>query len=284
MGLSSSALFLFRFEKPEVYSMTDQSLYFGIVLVTLIILLLIASVIISVFLSNRQRLKQDMKLSELKLVYEKELRHAELELTEQLMSHIGRELHDNVGHTLLNMQLIIENQKIDSPQPNQQLNQFGELLVEAVDQLRMLSRSLSHDYLSGLSFQEAIHKEIERLEAYSPIEVKYVPGTRKYDTLDKDQLLMSYRIFQEVINNIVRHSKATAITVRSNFNNYILKIEDNGVGFNTDQVLNSGKASGLKNIIKRAALAGLDLNIESSPGKGTTITLYLPNSETNELK
>lgn len=264
--------------------MTDQSLYIGVVLVTLIILLLIASVIISVFLSSRQRLKQDVQLSELKLVYEKELRNAELELTEQLMSHIGRELHDNVGHTLLNMQLIIENQKIDSPQANPQLNQFGELLLQAVDQLRMLSRSLSHDYLSGLSFQDAIHKEIERLEAYSSMKAKYIPGTRKYDTLDKDQLLMSYRIFQEVINNIVRHSKATSITVRSNFNDYLLKIEDNGVGFNFNNVLNSSNASGLKNIIKRASLAGLDLKIDSSIGNGTTITLALPKSESNELK
>lgn len=264
--------------------MNNQSLYIGVVLVTLIILLLIASVIISVFLSNRQRLKQDMKLSELKLVYERELRHAELELTEQLMSHVGRELHDNVGHTLLNMQLIIENQKIDSKQSNPQLNQFGELLLQAVEQLRMLSRSLSHDYLSGLSFQDAIHKEVERLEAYSSMKAKYIPGTKRYDMLDKDQLLMSYRIFQEVINNIVRHSKATTISVRSNFNDYLLKIEDNGIGFNPDKVLSAGKASGLKNIIKRASLAGLDLKIDSSAGKGTIITLSLPKSEANELK
>jgi signal transduction histidine kinase len=264
--------------------MTDQSLYIGIVLVTLIILLLIASVIISVFLSNRQRLKQDVRLSELKLLYEKELRHAELELAEQLMTHIGRELHDNVGHTLLNMQLIIENQKIDNPEKSPHFNKLAELLGQSIEQLRMLSRSLSHDYFSDLTFQEAIHKEIERLEAFSPMKVDYLPGTRKYETLDKDQLLMSYRIFQEVINNIVRHSKATSIAVRSNFNDYLLKIDDNGVGFDVEEMLNSSKGAGLKNISKRAMLAGLDLKIESSINKGTTVTLSLPKSEPNELK
>jgi signal transduction histidine kinase len=256
--------------------MTDQSLYIGIVVVTLIILLLIASIIISVFVANRQRLRQEMNIAEMKLSYEKELRNAELELREQLMSHVSRELHDHVGHTLLNMQLIIENRKLDNPEKADQLKPFEELLHEASDQLRMLSRSLNQEYLSNLTFQDAILKEVERLSEFSSMRVIYVPGTRKYGTLDKDQLLMCYRIFQEILNNVIRHSGASELTVRSNFQDYLLKVEDNGEGFNPEEVFTEGKASGLKNIRKRASLAGLDLNIQSSPGQGTIITLCIP--------
>lgn len=262
--------------------MTEHSIYIGIVVVTLIILLLIASIIISVFVANRQRLRQEMKMSDLKLSYEKELRNAELELREQLMSHVSRELHDHVGHTLLNMQLIIENRKLDDPQRSEQLKPFEELLKDASDQLRLLSRSLSQEYLSSLSFQEAIHKEVERLSEFSTMKVNYVPGTKKYGTLDKDQLLMSYRIFQEIINNVIRHSGASEFTVRSNFQDYLLKVEDNGKGFNPEEVFASGKASGLKNIRKRASLAGLDLNIQSLENQGTTITLSLLKTNPNE--
>jgi signal transduction histidine kinase len=262
--------------------MTNENLYIAIIVVTLIILLLIASIIISVFIANRQRLRQEMQLAEMKLSYEKELRNAELEIREQLMSYVARELHDNVGHTLLNMQLIIENKKLDNPEQNKNLLPFEELLRQAGEQLRMLSRSLSNDYLSSLAFQEAINKEMERLAEYSRMDVKYIPGTRKYGSLDKDQLLMSYRIFQEIINNIIRHSEATSFTVRSNFNDYLLRIEDNGKGFNKENVLSSGKASGLKNIIKRASMAGLHLSIESAEGEGTIITLSIPNKTENE--
>lgn len=256
--------------------MTDQTLYIGIVVVTLIILLLIASIVISVFVANRQRLRQEMKMSGLKLSYEKELRNAELELREQLLSHVSRELHDHVGHTLVNMQLIIENRKLDDPEKATQLKPFEDLLKEASNQIRLLSRSLSQEYLSSMTFQDAILKEVERLTEYSPMNVVYVPGTRKYGTLDKDQLLMSYRIFQEIINNVIRHSGASEITVRSNFNDYLLKVEDNGKGFNPDEIFATGKASGLNNIRKRASLAGLDLIIKSSQDKGTVITLSIP--------
>jgi signal transduction histidine kinase len=174
------------------------------------------------------------------------------------------------------MQLIIENRKLDDPEKATQLKPFEDLLKEASNQIRLLSRSLSQEYLSSMTFQDAILKEIERLTEYAPMHVSYVPGTRKYGTLDKDQLLMSYRIFQEIINNVIRHSGATEITVRSNFNDYILKIEDNGKGFNPEEVFASGKASGLKNIRKRALLAGLDLLIKSSHDQGTVITLSIP--------
>lgn len=262
--------------------MTESSVYIGIVVVTLIILLLVASIVISVFISNRQRLKQEMNLSEMKLSYEKELRNADHEIREQLMSYLSRELHDHVGHTLLNMQLIIENRKLDDPEGYKNLMPFENLLQEASDQLRHLSRSLNQEYLSRLSFQEAINKEMERLSEFSAMEVKYIPGTVRYGTLDRDQLLMSYRIFQEVINNIIRHSEATTFTVRSNSQDFLLKVEDNGKGFQAEAMLASDKASGLRNMKKRAALAGLQLEIHSAKGSGTTITLSIPKTTENE--
>ncbi|MEZ5172154.1 MAG: ATP-binding protein [Bacteroidia bacterium] len=198
------------------------------------------------------------------------------------MSYLSRELHDHVGHTLLNMQLIIENRKLDNPEEYKNLMPFESLLNEAGDQLRQLSRSLNQEYLSRLSFQEAINKEMERLSEFSTMEVKYIPGTVKYGSLDRDQLLMSYRIFQEIINNIIRHSQASSFTVRSNNQDYLLKVEDNGKGFHTEQILASGKASGLRNIMKRAALAGLELDIQSAEGRGTTITLSMPKTIQNE--
>lgn len=256
--------------------MNDESLYIGIIVITLVILLLVASVIISIFISNRQRLRQEMKMSQLELVYEKELRNAELEVREQLMSHVSRELHDHVGHTLTYMRLIIENRKLDSPEVAASFEPFEELLDQASGQLRLLSRSMNMDYLSGLTFQDALNEEVDRLSGFTTMKVEYKPGTFKY-SMDKDQMLMSFRIFQELINNTIKHADATRLTVKSNSPDFILQVTDNGKGFSFENTINSGKANGLKNMKKRASLAKLDLTIKSEENQGTTVTLQLAN-------
>jgi two-component system, NarL family, sensor kinase len=255
--------------------MNDESLYIGIIVITLVILLLVASVIISIFISNRQRLRQEMKMSQLELIYEKELRNAELEVREQLISHVSRELHDHVGHTLTYMRLIIENRKLDSPEVAASFKPFEELLDQASGQLRLLSRSMNMDYLSGLTFQDAINEEVDRLSGFTTMDVEYRPGTFKYPNMDKDQMLMSFRIFQELINNTIKHAEATKLTVKSNSPDFLLQVTDNGKGFSLDDTINSGKANGLKNMKKRAALAKLNLTIKSEENKGTTVTLHL---------
>lgn len=259
--------------------MTDESLYIGIIVITLVILLLVASVVISIFLSNRQRLKQEMKMSQIELDYEKELRNADLEVREQLMTQVSRELHDNVGHTLIYMRLIIENKKLDTPDIAETFGPFEELLDQASNQLRLLSRSMNVDYLNELTFQDAVNNEVTRLARFTNMAVTYKPGTNKYSNLDKDQMLMSFRIFQELLNNTIRHSGATQIIIKSNDADFLLQLSDNGKGFDLNAIMQSKKASGLRNMKKRAKLARLNLDIDTQENMGTTITLSLIKSK-----
>jgi len=258
--------------------MNQQALFIGIIVTTLVILLLIASIVISVFIASRQRLQQDIKLSQMELTYEKELRQTELEVKEQLMAQVSRELHDHVGHTLTNMRLTIENKKIDYPDVEILFKPVEILLDEASLQLRMLSRSMNSDYLNGLTFQDAIQQETIRLQGISKMEIDYRPGTHIYPSVDKDQLLMSFRIFQEILNNAIKHSGAQKLLIRSNHSDYLLQVSDEGKGFDLQQIIATGKASGLNNMQKRATLAKLDLLITTAPQKGTSITLKVQNT------
>jgi two-component system, NarL family, sensor kinase len=258
--------------------MNDQTIFAGIVVTTLVILLLIAGIVISVFIANRQRLQQEIKLSQLELDYANELRNAELEVKEQLKSHISRELHDHVGHTLTYMRLMIENKKLDDENLVATFSPIEELLEQASTQLRLLSRSMNTDYLSGLTFQDAIQQETDRLIRFTRMQVDYRPGTTKYSGLDKDQMLMSFRIFQEILNNAIKHSGANQLSIRSNHSEFLLQVSDDGKGFDFDEIFKAGKASGLANLKKRAQLAKLNLLIESIPLEGTTYTLMIPNS------
>jgi two-component system, NarL family, sensor kinase len=257
--------------------MNDQTIFAGIIVTTLVILLLIAGIVISVFIANRQRLQQEIKLSQLELDYANELRNAELEVKEQLKSHISRELHDHVGHTLTYMRLMIENKKLDDENLASTFSPIEELLEQASTQLRLLSRSMNSDYLSGLTFQDAIQQETDRLIRFTRMQVDYRPGTANYSSLDKDQMLMSFRIFQEILNNAIKHSGGNQLSIRSNHSEFLLQVSDDGKGFNVNEILHSGKASGLANLKKRAQLARLNLIIESIPNEGTTYTLLIPN-------
>jgi signal transduction histidine kinase len=82
-------------------------------------------------------------------------------------------------------------------------------------------------------------------------------------------------ITKETLHNVLKHAKATLVDlmVTIDCNKLIIVIRDNGVGFNLEEKINKG--NGLDNIEKRARACGAELSIESSPGKGTAITLSL---------
>ena len=92
--------------------------------------------------------------------------------------------------------------------------------------------------------------------------------------IDKNQELMTFRIFQEMIHNSVKHSKAKNIYIYlDTSNSFNLTVNDDGKGFNAEHVLQSPKASGLRNMMKRAQMAGMLCDIKSMPGEGCSYIL-----------
>ncbi len=89
-------------------------------------------------------------------------------------------------------------------------------------------------------------------------------------------------MYQEMMNNIIKHSKATHVNVALIYqgnDNFVLKISDDGVGFDVQEKKDSGSGSsglGLKSMRNRAKMIGADLAIESEPGKGTIIAVTVP--------
>jgi signal transduction histidine kinase len=87
-----------------------------------------------------------------------------------------------------------------------------------------------------------------------------------------------YRLAQEALNNVVKHARADRVDIVLEYvaDSVRLVIEDNGVGFNVSDAEASATGLGLIGMRERAALAGADLRIESSPGHGTTVSLRVP--------
>jgi signal transduction histidine kinase len=253
--------------------MTDKEVAFAVIFTTLIILLLVAGIVISVFMYRRQHLKQSIQLKQLELDFEKELREGEAAVASSVSDHISRELHDNIGQLLTVMNLQIETQKLDDPQREPTLSSLQQTLSATQQEVRTLSRTLNSDYISRNGIIHSIQLEMDRLKRIGKFDLSW-----EYDevipTLSKEQQVMAFRIFQEIINNALKHSgaKTLSISVKGE-HGFMMEIKDDGKGFNYEKTSASSAANGLEHIKRRAELAGMSCIISSSPGQGCSYTI-----------
>ncbi len=259
----------------------EYAIAIGIIITALVILLLVAGITLSFFMINKEKSSKAIALSKARLSYEKELRIVENELSEHLMQQFGRELHDNIGHLLTCLRLELENRKLDNESLFEEMSTVDQYLDQTTEQLRLLSRSLNTDYVTKNGLVKSITLEIERYRQLKKFDLQW-----KHDyhngTMDSNQELMVFRIFQEVMNNAAKHSQAKAIALHLVGNEtFELTIQDDGVGFDTKAILSDGRASGLQNILKRADMAGLHCLISAEIGEGTSF--HITNSTQKKI-
>jgi len=250
--------------------MMTSEVFLSLISITLLILLLIAVIVITFFITGRQRLQQRMLLAETKTNFEKELRLVETEVSESIMGQFAQELHDNIGQLLTALHIQVENQKIDFPELIESFKPTEIYITEINQQLRMLSRTLNNDYIGHIGLLSALKLEIERINNLKRFNAQ-IESPSGPSGLEKNHELMVFRIFQEIVQNALRHANAKNlfVKVKTNGDGFRLEVKDDGKGFDVTAILDSNKASGLRNIKKRAQLAGLTFEIDSTPGKGS---------------
>jgi PAS domain S-box-containing protein len=198
---------------------------------------------------------------------------------------IARELHDDVSPTLL---LLI--QRIDAITTNNRLNLSTHMKqkmedlrcqsVEALESLRRIAQDLRPRILDDLGLIPALEWMADSLIRNHGIETEIEVLGQQKDLPSEVQLLL-FRIAQEALNNIRRHTDASMalVTVEFSDDETMLSISDNGKGFEPPERMSdmagSGKL-GLAGMQERAQLLGGRINISSQPGKGTTVTVHVP--------
>lgn len=249
--------------------MTDNDIILAIVLSTLIILLLIVGVAMTIFISGKKQVK-------MQLDYEKELRAAQQEVQEQTMVHVSRDLHDNIGQMLTLVKMQLQNKGSLNTEFAAIIKPAEDTLADAIQQVRLLGRSLNSDMLEEYGLLQAIEQEVTRLQLAISAKIHWSHDETE-PKLNKDQRLMSFRMFQEVMNNTLKHANAKNIYIElAGENIFRLAVRDDGRGFDFDKILHEGRGMGLKNIMKRASLADMVCKIDTTEGKGSIFTLQLP--------
>lgn len=201
--------------------------------------------------------------------FEQTLLQSKLEIQEQTFADISREIHDNIGQVLslarINLNTMAE------PAENPKINLVDELMEKAITDLRNLSHSLDADLMRKKGWLEPTQKLLRDLEKSG----KYV--TRLFisenpPTLGNDKPIILFRMIQEIVNNIIKHAGANLIelSVSKDKDRLQISLKDNGKGFSKEKI---SAGAGLRNLENRARMIAADLDIDSEPGNGTTITI-----------
>jgi signal transduction histidine kinase len=253
--------------------MHTNDVVFTILITTLIIFLLIAGIVITLLISHRRAEKSRRQMARLELDYQKELRTIESEVQEATLAHIASELHDNIGQLLTYMKLQVEKEKLRQPAIEPALNPISQTLQTTMQQVRLLSHSLSNDFITDGGLQRIIGQEAERLRGLGRFTVHFDTDGAE-PVLSKDARTIAFRIFQEALSNALRHSGAQHINITLQGRGvFFLQLCDDGKGFDKAAATQESGGLGLKNMQRRAALAGLQCDIDTAPQKGCKFTI-----------
>lgn len=227
-----------------------------------------------IYLIYRYRIKQLQKINAAQEAFSRQL----IESQEAERKRIAQELHDGLGQNLLvikNRALLGLTAKENREKADEQFNEIQESVTDALSEVRTIAYNLRPLHIERLGLSSTIEEMVEEVESASEIEIDC--DIEKIDGLfNKDDEINFYRIVQECLNNIVKHSKATkaSVSVFRENSKVVLNIRDNGSGFDLEKV-NEKKGLGLNGIAERAKILGGTFSIQSEFGKGTTVLVEI---------
>jgi signal transduction histidine kinase len=205
---------------------------------------------------------------------------------------IARDLHDETGQSLTAIGLGLRGLSSSlSPRNKSALDTLRRLQTLTADSLQELQRIISDlrpSHLDDLGLAAALRWYAGRLQELTPLIIR-VDITGEERSMDEAVRITIFRIIQEALNNVIKHSQASHVDLSLEFKENFarIRVRDNGCGFNLDliRLTRMGRTSlGLAGMEERAALLGGTVSIQSRPGYGTEVEAVIPYSINAEVK
>lgn len=231
------------------------------------ILLMVAVVMIfRIYMKRKNKLLLEKRMLEVQ--FEQTLLQSQLEIQEQTFKNISGELHDNINQVLSLVRLNLNTLETDQ---QEKIDRIDGLLGKAIIDLRNLSHSLDTDHIRHNGWHAPVTKLLRNLESTGNFRVT-VKIDAKLPAVESEKGIILFRIIQESVNNIIKHSAATTIEfeARDESGKLYIRLADNGTGFDPGSATGG---VGLRNLVNRAKMIDAKLRIVSAPGQGTTIFL-----------
>ncbi len=261
-------------EYAEVYVIIVIGIALGLLLVGFIVSIL--------FLYQKRQHRQEQELVRLKDQYQNELLQSQLEIKESTFKTIAQELHDNIGQMLSVVKFSLATLSLKQDHPDfESVTESKQILNKAIFDLSDLTKSMHTDRIAQIGLIEAIRYELEMFRKLKLFETN-LEVRNELCHFEQQKEIFLFRMFQEIMNNIIKHARATLVSVHINsadLAEFNFVVMDNGVGFEVSDKMDSSSSSagvGLKSMTNRAKLIGATISIKSKPGEGSSVSVSLP--------
>jgi signal transduction histidine kinase/CheY-like chemotaxis protein len=200
-------------------------------------------------------------------------------IREDERKHVAMEIHDELGHLLTAMKLDMEglmNQNdLSADSLREKLLPLINMVDASIDSVKTIATELRPAILDNFGLVPALEWLVQQLRIRTKIECEISVDTGNY-SFNNDESTAIFRIFQEILTNVSRHSKATKIWIsfKKDNNSLMLRVKDNGVGFDVEKV-SKVHSFGILGMSERALSIGGKLTIESIKDIGTTVNLEI---------
>ena len=250
-----------------------------IILATLIFLMAPVFLLIYIKTYNTLKVKDLEEKHNMQLKFDAEILKTQIEVQEQTMQTIATDLHDNIGQLLSLTTLTLNSINLQETEKSEKRIAASLGLVnKSIKDLRDLAKLLQGEQIVEAGLGKAIKQELDRLRRIGGYKLKVKNQLLRLKVTSPKKDLIILRLLQEVINNIVKHAAATHIEFEIYLLNEILYlcVNDNGIGFNYEEVKAQKRGIGLYSIHKRVEMIAGKIQIISSTATGTKINIAIP--------
>jgi signal transduction histidine kinase len=251
--------------------------------VTILLAILAVFIILFTFLyiRKKQKMKQiiDLQKSQDKLLkMERKVLSSIIETEDKERKRFAEDIHDEVNPLLSSIKLYLGELKYtEGEEKNQMLDIANELTTEAIKQVREISHNIMPVVLNKKGLLVSLQDFFEKIRYSKKLNIILNENIGNKRFLQNIELII-FRTIKELINNTIKHSKATKVTISFNKKNDVVHIYyvDNGIGFNIEeQKSNQEKGIGLTNIINRINSINGSCSIKSKEGEGVRIGIQI---------
>ena len=249
-----------------------------IVIIGTAVFFILASVLVFLMISHQKKIwKEQNKLQQFKLEQQQKLMKAVIETQEEERGRIAQDLHDEIGALAISLKVNNDaiQEVIGDPKELIRIKEKNEKLA---NEIIKTGRQVSHDLLPP------IIKKCGLIEALAVLAMDLSNPTGTSVKLDssKEHIEMEmiaeisiYRVLKEWMHNVIKHADATLlkITIRDNKKTLLIHAEDNGKGFDFNEIKEQSQGLGLMNIEGRLNHLNAHFKFEKNKGKGTLFTI-----------
>jgi signal transduction histidine kinase len=251
-----------------------------VIVTTLLLVVFVFIIIYYIFLYQAKRFRHKQEVVEIKENFNKTLLQSKLDIQEQMLNHIAKELHANICH-----QISIINMSLSEPLPGAKIDnkidipEIKSMVKQLLSDTRALGISLNTDYIMHTGFSNSLENELSRIGKLKKHKIS-ITRIGEEKRLRAEHEIILFRLCQEILNNILQHADAKTIIATLEFQQECLKLQicDDGIGFDINKTIEKGgrtQSTGLLNMQERAKLIHADLVIDSHPETGSCFTISI---------